>query len=68
MSGATVLINRADNTFTVVIEKDFHYWAGNPNLTKNSFGLVTEGQQNLHWLKQQFDEFLAEQWKGLKND
>ena len=62
MSGATVLIDRENNSFTVVIEKDFHYWAGNPNFAYNSFGLISEGQENINWLKKQFDEFLNEQW------
>jgi hypothetical protein len=63
MNGATILIDRVNNTFTVVIEKDFHAWAGNPNIAKNSSGLFTEGQQNINWLKSQLNEFIAEQWK-----
>jgi hypothetical protein len=63
MSGATVLIDRTNNTFTVVIEKDFHYWAGNPNPSYQGFGLLTEGQTNVNWLKDQLNNFLREQWK-----
>lgn len=65
MSGATVLIDRKNNTFTVVIEKDFHYWSGNPNLSNDGFGLTTQGQTNIQLIKTQLDSFLREQWKGL---
>lgn len=65
MSGAVVLVNKKDNTFTVVIEKDFYRWAGDPTLEKNSFGIVTKGQSNIAWLERQLKDFLNSQWEGF---
>jgi hypothetical protein len=65
--GAWVLRNKKDNTFTVVIEKDFHYWAGNPNFSNNSFGLTTKGQENIQWIKEELDKFLREQWEIIND-
>lgn len=63
MSGVTILINKADNTLTICIEKDFHKWAGSPRHRADSFGLISEGQANLNWINEQVRDFLDSQWK-----
>lgn len=62
MSGATILINKQDNTFTVVIEKDFHRWAGSPINKYTDVSLMSEGEKNLQWIKQELHDFLNSQW------
>lgn len=62
MSGVTILINKADNTFTVCIEKDFHRWAGDPTNDYSGLLVRSVGQQNINWIKDQLNEFLESQW------
>jgi len=63
MSGVTILINKADNTLTICIEKDFHKWSGSPRFAPDGYGIITEGQENLNWIHDQVRDFLDSQWK-----